>query len=396
MVPLMSLWMPILLSAVFVFIASSIIHMALAYHRNDFLKLPKEDDTMAALRGFNIPPGDYAVPCAGSIEGMKKPEFVEKMKAGPVIFMTVVPSGPPAIGGSLVVWFLYSILVSVFAGYIAGRALAAGANYLTVFRFAGCVAFAGYSLGILQNSIWYKRNWGTTLLYVFDGLVYGLLTAGTFGWLWPRVICVYLCIDFRFFFAYTESSRKAMQNDSTTKTRPEILTGRTIKVRSPFGTVFVTINENGDNRPFELFLNVGKCGSDVAADAEAIGRLCSLLLRIPSPVPEEKRIELIVSSLTGIGGNGDVLFGTKRIRSLPDAVACALSQYAETRAEMRNPGCANDSPSGPPRRLVNSERASLKIQGSDIDLSVGESNPAVTFVAEMKIVGVQYFGKDLE
>lgn len=185
MVPLMSLWLPILLSAVFVFGVSSVIHMALPYHRNDFLKLPKEDETMGALREFSIPPGDYALPCAGSIEGKRKPEFVEKMKAGPVIFMTVVPSGPPSIGGSLVMWFLYSIVVSVFAGYIAGRALAAGANYLTVFRFAGCTAFAGYSLGILQNSIWYKRNWGTTLKYVFDGLVYGLLTAGTFGWLWP-------------------------------------------------------------------------------------------------------------------------------------------------------------------------------------------------------------------
>jgi ribonucleoside-diphosphate reductase alpha chain len=136
-----------------------------------------------------------------------------------------------------------------------------------------------------------------------------------------------------------------MQNDNKTETRPEILNGQTIKVRSPFGTMFVTINTNGDNQPFELFLNVGKCGSDVCADAEAIGRLCSLLLRIPSPVPEEKRIELIVNSLTGIGGNGDVLFGAKRIRSLPDAVAYALNQYAETHAEMHEAACANDSPS---------------------------------------------------
>lgn len=136
-----------------------------------------------------------------------------------------------------------------------------------------------------------------------------------------------------------------MQNDSNTKTRPEILTGRTIKVRSPFGTVFVTINENGENRPFELFLNVGKCGSDVAADAEAIGRLCSLLLRIPSTLPEEKRFELIVSSLAGIGGNGNVQFGDKSIRSLPDAVAYALSQYVESRAEMRKDACSKQSPS---------------------------------------------------
>ena len=186
MVSVMSLWLPILLSAVIVFVASSIIHMLLTYHRNDFLKLTKEDEVMEALRPFNIPPGDYAMPCAGSMEGMKAPAFIEKMNAGPVGFLTITPSGPPSIGKSLVLWFLYSILVSIIAGYIAGSALGRGASYLAVFRFAGCVAFTGYSVGLLQNSIWYKRKWSVTLKSMFDGLLYGLLTAGTFGWLWPR------------------------------------------------------------------------------------------------------------------------------------------------------------------------------------------------------------------
>jgi len=186
MVPLMSLWMPILASAVIVFVASSIIHMVLPYHRNDLRKVPKEEDVMDALRRFNIPPGDYAVPHAGSPEGMKKPEFVEKMKKGPIVLMTIAAGGPPSMGTSLLLWFLYSVLVSVFAAYVAGRAVAPGAHYLAVFRLVGCTAFMGYSLALLQNSIWYKRNWGTTLKSVFDGLVYGLLTAGTFGWLWPR------------------------------------------------------------------------------------------------------------------------------------------------------------------------------------------------------------------
>ena len=186
MVPLTQLWLPILVSAVFVFVASSVIHMVLPYHRNDLRKLPKEDEVMDALRGFNIPPGDYLVPCAGSMEGMKKPEFLGKMKKGPVAFMTVIPSGPPSMGKSLILWFLYSVLVNFFAAYITGRALPAGSHYLVVFRFVGSSAFMGYSLALLQNSIWYKRNWGTTLRSMFDGLVYGLLTAGTFGWLWPR------------------------------------------------------------------------------------------------------------------------------------------------------------------------------------------------------------------
>jgi hypothetical protein len=186
MVQLISLWLPIVVSAVIVFVASSIIHMVLPFHRGDLRRVPREDEVMEALRQFSIPPGDYGMPLAESMQGMKKPEFIEKMKAGPVLFMTVVPSGPPSIGTSLVLWFVYSIIVSVFAGYIAGRALPAGANYLAVFRFAGCTAFIGYSLALIQHSIWYKRNWGTTAKSMIDGLVYGLLTAGTFGWLWPR------------------------------------------------------------------------------------------------------------------------------------------------------------------------------------------------------------------
>jgi len=186
MVPLVSLWLPILLSAVFVFVASSIMHMVLRYHSSDFKTLPREDEIMAALRPFEIPPGDYAMPHAGSMEAMKSPAFLEKWKAGPVAFMTVIPSGMPSIAPSLVLWFLYSIVVSIIAAYVAGSALHRGAHYLAVFRFAGCAAFTGYSLALLQSSIWYKRNWGTTLKLMFDGLVFALLTAGTFGWLWPR------------------------------------------------------------------------------------------------------------------------------------------------------------------------------------------------------------------
>ena len=185
MVPVLSLWMPILISAVFVFAASSIIHMVLRYHDNDFGQVPSEDAVMDALRGFDISPGDYAIPRPASSKEMSAPEFVEKMKRGPVALVTVMESGPPTMGKSLVLWFLYSILVGIFAAYIAGRALGPGADYLAVFRFTGATAFVGYSLALLQNSIWYKRAWSSTIKSVFDGFVYGLLTAGVFGWLWP-------------------------------------------------------------------------------------------------------------------------------------------------------------------------------------------------------------------
>ena len=186
MVFLMSFGVPILLSAVIVFVASSIVHMVLPFHRKDLRKVPKEDGVMDALRSFNIPPGDYAMPHAGSPAGMKKPEFLEKMKKGPLVIMTISAGASYSMGTSLLLWFLYSIVVSLFSAYVASRAVAAGAHYLVVFRFVGCTAFMGYSLALLQNSIWYRRNWGTTVKSMFDGLVYGLLTAGTFGWLWPR------------------------------------------------------------------------------------------------------------------------------------------------------------------------------------------------------------------
>jgi hypothetical protein len=182
---MMSLWLPILLSAVIVFVVSSIIHMLLPYHRSDFGKLPAEDEVMDALRKFDIPPGDYVMPCAGSPKEMGTPEFTEKVTKGPVAFITMLPSGRPSMVKNLVQWFIYCIVVGGFAAYIAGRALEPGAHYLAVFRFAGCTALIGYAVALWQNSIWYKRPWGTTLKSTFDGLVYALLTAGTFGWLWP-------------------------------------------------------------------------------------------------------------------------------------------------------------------------------------------------------------------
>lgn len=186
MVPLTSLGLPILLATVIVFVASFVVHMVLPLHRNDLRRLPREDDVLEALRRFDLPPGDYAAPRAASPAAMKDPAFVEKMNKGPIVFMTIAPGQPPSMASNLVQWFAYSAVVSLFAGYLAGRALGPGAPYLDVFRFAGTTAFAGYALALAQHSIWYKRSWLTTLKSMFDGLVYALLTAGTFGWLWPR------------------------------------------------------------------------------------------------------------------------------------------------------------------------------------------------------------------
>lgn len=186
MVPVMSLWLPIILSAVIVFVASSIIHMLLSYHHGDYRKFPDEDGVMDALRKFGIPPGDYLFPKADSAKAMKDPAFREKWNKGPVGIITVMKSGPPSMGKYFASWFLYCVVVGIFAAYIAGRALQPGAPYLSVFRFAGCTAFIGYSLALWQQTIWYHRSWAATLRFNIDGLIFGLLTGGVFGWLWPK------------------------------------------------------------------------------------------------------------------------------------------------------------------------------------------------------------------
>lgn len=185
MTEISALWLPILLSAVIVFVASSIIHMALPWHHGDYRKVSDQDKFMDALRPFSIPPGDYMLPRPGSTQEMRSPEFQEKVKKGPVMMFTVMPGGS-GMGKQLALWFVYSAVVALFAAYVAGRALAPGASYIQVFRFAGVTAFLAYSGALWQMSIWYRRAWLTTLKSTIDGLIYGLLTAGTLGWLWPR------------------------------------------------------------------------------------------------------------------------------------------------------------------------------------------------------------------
>jgi hypothetical protein len=186
MVGITSLWLPILLSAVVVFAASWVIHVFLPYHRTDFRQIPAEDQVMESLRRTPIPPGDYIIPHASSPAQMKDPEFIAKRTKGPIAFMTVMKGGPPTMGAELGQWFVYCLVISVFAAYIAGRALGPGSEYAAVFRFVGVSAFLGYAAALWQNSIWFKRGWGFTVKSTFDGLVYALLTAGIFGWLWPN------------------------------------------------------------------------------------------------------------------------------------------------------------------------------------------------------------------
>lgn len=183
MVSIPELWLPILLAAVLVFIASSIIHMVLPYHRSDFSQMPEEANRMDALRG--LAPGNYMFPHCDHKE-MSKPENVEKFKRGPVGTVTIMPSGMPNMGKFLGLWFVYCVLAGVMVAYLTGRTLGPGAEYLAVFRVAGTAAFLAFAFAHISDYIWKSQPAAVIGKQVFDGLIYASLTAGAFGWLWPR------------------------------------------------------------------------------------------------------------------------------------------------------------------------------------------------------------------
>ena len=186
MIAVLDLWFPILLAAVLVFVASSVIHMALPIHRGDFQKLASEDAVLESMRNHGVQPGEYMFPCASSMKEMGSPEMLERLNQGPVGWMTVLPNGPIAMGKSLVGWFVFCLVIGVFVGYLGTFALEPGAAYGTVFRFTATVAVLGYAFSNVTNSMWKGSSWTVTAKYAFDGIVYALLTAGTFAWLWPE------------------------------------------------------------------------------------------------------------------------------------------------------------------------------------------------------------------
>ena len=186
MVDLPALWMPIAVSAVFVLIALSIIHGMLGWHKGDMAAVPGEAKVMETLRGLNVQPGDYRFPYGNTTAEMTAPEFVEKMKQGPVGIMSIRPSGEINMGKLMGQWFVYSLFIATVAAYITGSTHGPGAPYLEVFRVSGAVTFCCYVVAHWQNWIWWGKSTRFTLTHSLDGVIYALITGATFGWLWPH------------------------------------------------------------------------------------------------------------------------------------------------------------------------------------------------------------------
>ncbi|MDR3388698.1 MAG: hypothetical protein P4L92_16750 [Rudaea sp.] len=182
---LTQLWLPILLSTVFVFFASAILNMVLKFwHTPDYHGFSNEDEVGAAIRKGNPAPGMYMLPYC-TPEAMKKAETQEKFKTGPVGMLALRQPGAMNMGASLGQWFAFCLVVSLLCALLVAHALANGSGFARVFHMVALAAFMGYALGPIPNSIWWGHSWSVTVKHVVDGLIYAVITGATFAWLWP-------------------------------------------------------------------------------------------------------------------------------------------------------------------------------------------------------------------
>ncbi len=186
MTPNAALLLPIILATVIVFVLSALINMVTPWHAADYRKLPDEDAVADALRPHAIPPGDYMLPRPSSMADLKSPDFIDRMKRGPRMALTVMPNGEAGLGRSLVSWFVFVLVVTFIDAHMASGVLPTGAERTHVFHTIGLFAFAAYAFALWPVSIWYGRGWGITIRATIDGLIYAIATGLVFTWLWPR------------------------------------------------------------------------------------------------------------------------------------------------------------------------------------------------------------------
>ena len=141
---------------------------------------------MDAMRPLALAPGDYFFPRPDSMADMKSEGFLARVTRGPVVLMTVMPNGIMPMGKTFVQWFVYLLVVSLFAAAVVGVVLPAGASHGMVFHEVALVSFAGYALALWQLSIWYRRSWSITIKSTVDAVIYSAITGAVFMWCWPR------------------------------------------------------------------------------------------------------------------------------------------------------------------------------------------------------------------
>ncbi len=187
MVDLLQLWLPILLSAVVVFIASALAWTVLPHHRADFKPVPDQKKFDEALASLGIKPGLYMFPYSADPKAMKEPAFVERWKAGPNGTLNVWANWG-SMGRNMALSFVFYLVTSIFVAYVCTLGLVQGDSYLRVFQLAGTTAIMAYCFGSIPKDIWFNTPPRAVITCVIDGIIFGLLTASVFGWLWPSFV----------------------------------------------------------------------------------------------------------------------------------------------------------------------------------------------------------------
>lgn len=186
MTALLSLWLPILLSAVVVFVISSLIHMAIKWHAPDYRGFANEDAVRDAIRAGNPSPGRYVVPYCADMKQMGGEVMQTKYRDGPVGHIMLAPTGVPNMGKYLGLWFLWSLAVAVVAAFLAAQLFGLDpARARAAAKLVGAVTFIAHGFGTVQESIWMARPWSSSVKYLLDAALYGLGSGLVFFWLWP-------------------------------------------------------------------------------------------------------------------------------------------------------------------------------------------------------------------
>jgi len=181
---LTTLWLPILISAVGIFVAGSLIHMVFQWHMSDFKKFPNEDDVRTAIRAGNTEGGMYVVPSCPP-KDLKTPEMQKKMQEGPIgVLLVRRPGVVPNMAVPLIQWFAFILVTSAIIGYVAYKALLTPDTFGQVARLTGGLAFLAYGTGSIQFGIWYGKPWPTVAKDVLDAVIYATITALAFATLW--------------------------------------------------------------------------------------------------------------------------------------------------------------------------------------------------------------------
>ncbi|HEX4824421.1 MAG TPA: hypothetical protein VFV19_08915 [Candidatus Polarisedimenticolaceae bacterium] len=183
--PFGTLWLPVVVSTVAVFFASFLVHMVLKYHKADVKQLPNEEAVRDALGKGSLAPGQYMTPYCVDNKQMKEPAMQEKFKKGPVAIVTVFPNGSD-MAKHMALWVGFCLLASFTAAYIARHTLSVAAAPRQILQITGAVAFVAYGYGNFVDTIWRGQPWGTTIRALIDSLIYAIVTAMIFCWLWPK------------------------------------------------------------------------------------------------------------------------------------------------------------------------------------------------------------------